>query len=344
MLVAVLFCLLPSAAAVRSSSAHGSGPPPGLHRANSMGGIGDAGGKRNRFGFDAGFGGCLDGMVLKGDGCRNYMQCVNGDMVNKTCPEGTAFSRQRKTCEAAVNVIGCHADGDALAENLVRYTQHCRREFLIVGGPDAQSWLKGEVRAWERRLKEEAMSNEEQQSEVKAAAALLKKDGVSKGNYWAAVSQESDGSVKVQSIAKVVAGQDDGDVRIGIPSIISRRALFGKSEGIGGAGRALISGLVNTLAPTDGQLRIGGTPGDEFVNALYHEHGAKNIKASDDPDGVLLYGTLEFRVFEGCAAFFGRAVCGETSAKDVWQHALRFATQTCSSMFPAKLLWDNLTR
>lgn len=312
-------------------------------RSNSMGNL--AGRKQTQ--------GCLVDRVRKS--CGSYLACVGGQMVEKKCAAGLAYSRARKGCTVSVNVEECPHAPTGLSDNLIVQSVSCRDDLTIVGGPDAQAWLQGEVIAWQQRLDEEGM--DEPRPEAIAAANLVRKEtptASQSGEYYASITEDG-GTVKVQAIARVVTSLEENNTRMGIPAIFSRRSLFGKADGIGSAGRGLIAALVEALSPDGGDLRLGGTPGDTFVNALYHAHGAENIKASDDPEGVLKFGTLELRVPKGCAAFFQRAMCNRLSGSDLARFALRLAqpestahplhvVRSCSDMFPKRLVLTTLQK
>lgn len=226
--------------------------------------------------------------------------------------------------------------------------QRCRgHAFDIVGGDGAQAWLSHKLGEWKAAVKTSLGGGDS--PEVMAAKALLKKDSSSRGLYWASLSNVADGGPRVEAIAKVVK---EGN-RFGIPLIISRRALFGSDQGIGGAGKALIGGLTELFEEADEDLRIGGTPGDKFVSQLYHAHGAERINASEDPDGMLTFGTLEFIVPQGCGSFFARAICSASTWGDYTKFAARVFQHhdegsffhpvgTCADMFPRQFVWDRV--
>jgi hypothetical protein len=230
--------------------------------------------------------------------------------------------------------------------------KRCRgHAFDIVGGDGAQAWLSQKLRTWKATVKSSLGDGDP--PEVVAAKALLKKDSSSRGLYWASLSNATGAGPRVEALAKVVK---EGN-RFGIPLIISRRALFGGDQGIGGAGKALIGGLTELFSEEADEdkedLRIGGTPGDKFVAQLYHAHGAEKINASEDPDGVLTFGTLEFLVPQGCGNFFARAVCSASTWGDYSKFAARalqhhdegshfHPIKTCADMFPRQFVWDRV--
>eukprot|EP00930_Biecheleria_cincta_P063299 TRINITY_DN48828_c0_g1_i1.p1 TRINITY_DN48828_c0_g1~~TRINITY_DN48828_c0_g1_i1.p1 ORF type:complete len:348 (-),score=62.52 TRINITY_DN48828_c0_g1_i1:150-1193(-) len=309
-----------------------------IPRSNSMGNLG--GRKQARS--------CLADRIRKS--CSSYLACVDGQMVERACAAGLAYSRESKGCTVSVNVGECPNAPSGLSENLIVRNFSCRSNLIIVGGPDAQEWLQGEVVAWQQRL---AKGGADQgRPEAIAAANLVRKEAPAasqSGEYYASVTEEDGGTIRVQAIARVVTSVEENSTRVGIPAIFSRRSLFGKADGIGSAGRGLIAGLVEALSSDDGDLRLGGTPGDAFVNALYHAHGADNINASNDPEGVLKFGTLELRVPKGCGDFFERAMCDRLSGGDYLRFTLRLAQpestahplhvfHTCSDMFPKRLV------
>lgn len=233
--------------------------------------------------------------------------------------------------------------------------------FDIVGGddPSSQRWLAAEVRRWEK----DAFAQMSERPEAKAGLALLKNhvklgsnSSAVKLQFWASTTTASrEEGPRVQAIAQVVK---DGS-RFGVPLIVSRRALFGREEGLGGGGKALTGALVEMFgaeADEAGQdLRLGGTPGDGFVSKLYTANSMRSISAQKDPFGVLTFGTLEFVVPQGCGSFFARSICGASTSVDRFKFGIRLVQHsneshmlhplhTCADMFPKSFLWDQATR
>merc|ERR1712048_20691 len=135
---------------------------------------------------------------------------------------------------------------------------------------------------------------------------------------------------------------------VNVLAIVSRRALINDEFVKSGAGKALLSSILSSVAEEfPGEpITLLGTPGDKHVEEMYRSHGMEEYGREET-------GMPKLRITypAECVGFMSSGIlCQELTFRDYLSFAWRMIPMsrhvhtTCAHLFPRKLFYERIRR